>query len=336
MTAKFKQGDLVRSTRNSSNQLIIVEVGEKFLKGVFVDSTRPFFAKKIRVEAWEEHSKVIPWNEVKNIEHYKKSIEKYCDIVFKPGRTVRDEVDDEILCTEDDKPYWKEFGGEHSYCCKHESSILPVHFFYSEAGFAEVISEVKEQSSNNHTSFDFDIFTDSNNMIHVKLKSDEDGSSKIVAVFDEEIIKNYKEQMDKIECKFLFGDDDTPTEEPEDYITATIKDVDTGIVTQVFGGKIPNVEQLTKDIDKIAEEAIEKDLAEHSNKYMKEIKPGVFVDVYDVLKAFDVTCPALQHAVKKLLMPGSRGHKDFAQDLNEAIEAINRSKELNSKKKYKP
>lgn len=32
----------------------------------------------------------------------------------------------------------------------------------------------------------------------------------------------------------------------------------------------------------------------------------VFVDVYEVLVAFDVTCPAIQHAIKKLLACGQR------------------------------
>lgn len=64
------------------------------------------------------------------------------------------------------------------------------------------------------------------------------------------------------------------------------------------------------------------------NKYSREIKPGVFVDVYDVLKAFDVTCPALAHGVKKCLAPGQRGVKDSIQDKNEAIASITRSIEI--------
>ena len=37
------------------------------------------------------------------------------------------------------------------------------------------------------------------------------------------------------------------------------------------------------------------------SKYDKEINLGVVVDVYDVLEAFGVTCPARAHAIKKLL-----------------------------------
>ncbi len=40
------------------------------------------------------------------------------------------------------------------------------------------------------------------------------------------------------------------------------------------------------------------------SKYHREIKPGVFVDVYDVLHAWGVINPALQHLIKKALQPG--------------------------------
>lgn len=63
------------------------------------------------------------------------------------------------------------------------------------------------------------------------------------------------------------------------------------------------------------------------NKYQRTIK-GVTVDIYDVLDAFGVTCQARGHAIKKLLMAGQRGHKDEAQDLREAVQAIERSIEL--------
>jgi len=67
-----------------------------------------------------------------------------------------------------------------------------------------------------------------------------------------------------------------------------------------------------------------------SNKYSKEIKKGVHVDVYDVLKAFDVMCPAMQHAIKKMLCSGQRGVKGVEQDKLEAIQSIERSIELDS------
>lgn len=64
------------------------------------------------------------------------------------------------------------------------------------------------------------------------------------------------------------------------------------------------------------------------NKYHREIKPDVWVDIYDVLKAFNVTNPATAHAIKKLLAPGQRGIKSTDQDLLEAIQSIERAREI--------
>ena len=66
---------------------------------------------------------------------------------------------------------------------------------------------------------------------------------------------------------------------------------------------------------------------EAKNKYQVTIK-GTSFDVYDVITAFDVHCPAKAHAIKKLLKSGQRGYKDEEQDLNESIQAIERAKEL--------
>jgi len=73
------------------------------------------------------------------------------------------------------------------------------------------------------------------------------------------------------------------------------------------------------------------------NKYQRLIKVikqddgpdiEVWVDVYDVLKAFNVICPAMAHGVKKCLAPGQRGVKGSVQDKNEAIASIKRSIEM--------
>lgn len=68
------------------------------------------------------------------------------------------------------------------------------------------------------------------------------------------------------------------------------------------------------------------------SKYNRKIRDKngteITVDVYDVLVAFDVNCPAMQHAIKKMLCSGLRGHKDSTQDKEEAIASIKRSIEL--------
>lgn len=63
------------------------------------------------------------------------------------------------------------------------------------------------------------------------------------------------------------------------------------------------------------------------SKYSRPCK-GITLDVYDVLQAFAVTNPATQHAIKKLLCAGLRGHKDKMQDLTEALKSIERAIEL--------
>lgn len=65
-----------------------------------------------------------------------------------------------------------------------------------------------------------------------------------------------------------------------------------------------------------------------ASKYHREIKKDVFVDVYDILVAFEVINPAMAHAIKKLLAPGIRGWKDYETDCNEAIASIHRAIEL--------
>ncbi len=58
--------------------------------------------------------------------------------------------------------------------------------------------------------------------------------------------------------------------------------------------------------------------------YHREV-PTLTVDVYRILKAFEVTDPCLQHAIKKLLCAGRRiGGKTEAQDVAEAIWTLNR------------
>lgn len=63
------------------------------------------------------------------------------------------------------------------------------------------------------------------------------------------------------------------------------------------------------------------------DKYNRKCK-GVNIDVYDVLKAFDVTDPALQHLIKKALCAGLRGHKNKEQDLIDIKDSAARALEL--------
>lgn len=68
-------------------------------------------------------------------------------------------------------------------------------------------------------------------------------------------------------------------------------------------------------------------VATSDSKYNRPCK-GITIDVYDVLKAFNVTCPALQHLIKKALAVGQRGHKDASEDLKDILASAKRAIEL--------
>jgi hypothetical protein len=86
-------------------------------------------------------------------------------------------------------------------------------------------------------------------------------------------------------------------------------------------------EDLVEELMENAQKATQSILRKDPSKYHRNIK-GASVDVYDVLNAYEVTNPAVQHAVKKLLQAGNRGHKDRATDLKEALQSIERAIEL--------
>lgn len=67
---------------------------------------------------------------------------------------------------------------------------------------------------------------------------------------------------------------------------------------------------------------------EYRSKYHVQIRPGIWVDVYDVLTAYTVTNPADAHAIKKMLCPGKRGSKSANEDRREAIQSLHRAIEL--------
>lgn len=65
---------------------------------------------------------------------------------------------------------------------------------------------------------------------------------------------------------------------------------------------------------------------EKANPYVRIIG-GVEVDVYRILRAWAIKEPGVQHAIKKLLR-GGRADKTEAQDIAEAIQALQRTLEI--------
>jgi hypothetical protein len=68
-------------------------------------------------------------------------------------------------------------------------------------------------------------------------------------------------------------------------------------------------------------------VARAHNHYFRPC-PYDSIDVYRVLEIFNVTDPCLQHAVKKLLVAGSRGHKDIHRDIQDSVDTLVRWQEM--------
>lgn len=90
----------------------------------------------------------------------------------------------------------------------------------------------------------------------------------------------------------------------------------------------------SSDVDKNIGVAIiaQREPVTNDSKYNRPCK-GITIDVYDVLKAFNVTCPALQHLIKKALAVGQRGHKDASEDLKDILASAKRAIELSESNK---
>ena len=68
---------------------------------------------------------------------------------------------------------------------------------------------------------------------------------------------------------------------------------------------------------------------ERHSHYYKDVGNLDSIDVYRVLQLFNVADPCLQHAIKKLLVAGGRGAgKDMQQDIQEAIESLERWQQM--------
>lgn len=84
-------------------------------------------------------------------------------------------------------------------------------------------------------------------------------------------------------------------------------------------------------VSDIVEEVTEESQPATPNPYTRTLPtyPDGTSDIYCVLKGYNVTDPAIAHAVKKLLVPGCRsGGKSYTQDLEEAMQSIQKAIDL--------
>lgn len=87
-------------------------------------------------------------------------------------------------------------------------------------------------------------------------------------------------------------------------------------------------EEFFIDESEIVNEEMKSLNSEKHSHYFKDVSNLLEIDVYRVLKLFDVTDPCIQHAVKKLLCAGGRGVKDVDKDVHEAIDSLLRYEEM--------
>jgi hypothetical protein len=52
------------------------------------------------------------------------------------------------------------------------------------------------------------------------------------------------------------------------------------------------------------------------------------IDVYRIIDIFEITCPAAQHVLKKVIATGKRGHKDVKRDWEDIIDSAQRKLEM--------
>jgi len=62
--------------------------------------------------------------------------------------------------------------------------------------------------------------------------------------------------------------------------------------------------------------------------YKKDVKHLDYIDVYRIIELYELHDPCFQHALKKILVPGARGHKDLTKDINDIIDTMRRKLEM--------
>ena len=69
-------------------------------------------------------------------------------------------------------------------------------------------------------------------------------------------------------------------------------------------------------------------LPEKHTHYKRDVKHLNYIDVYRIIDLYELHDPCFQHALKKILVPGARGHKDLIKDINDIIDTMQRKLEM--------
>ena len=75
-------------------------------------------------------------------------------------------------------------------------------------------------------------------------------------------------------------------------------------------------------------------MSKEHNHYFKNVEHLDYIDVYRIIELFNISDPCLQHALKKLLVAGGRGHKDIDRDIQDVIDSCQRWQEMREEDKF--
>ena len=83
-----------------------------------------------------------------------------------------------------------------------------------------------------------------------------------------------------------------------------------------------------KIVDGILIRVDKEDKQQKHSHYKKDVRHLDYIDVYRIIDLYELHDPCFQHALKKILVPGARGHKDLTKDINDIIDTMQRKLEM--------
>jgi len=83
-----------------------------------------------------------------------------------------------------------------------------------------------------------------------------------------------------------------------------------------------------KIVDGILIKVDKQDKQQKHQHYKKDVRHLDYIDVYRIIDLYELHDPCFQHALKKILVPGARGHKDLIKDINDIIDTMKRKLEM--------
>jgi hypothetical protein len=94
-------------------------------------------------------------------------------------------------------------------------------------------------------------------------------------------------------------------------------------LTMIVGNVSDKISYTLSDIPIVESDTTTNDTAKTKphNHYFKEC-PYDNIDVYRLILLYNITDPCIQHAFKKLLVAGARGHKNIDKDIQDVIDTL--------------